>query len=161
MKKGRPSKINETLENVAVSLAEHGHIDAQIAVIIGVSESALNEHKKRNPQFHESLKLAKKKFDNQLIENALLKRANGMTVKETKTQINPNGEKIVTVFEKELPPDPQALALFLRNRMPEEYNKERTKIDINPVEQRGLTREEAIQLLKDDPFFQKTDDKIF
>jgi hypothetical protein len=50
---GAPIKINETSESVAIALAEKGHIDREIAEIIGVSESALNEHKKRKPTFQE------------------------------------------------------------------------------------------------------------
>ncbi len=46
---GRPTKFNDSLESVAIALGAKGHIDKEIAEIIGVSESALNEHKKRKP----------------------------------------------------------------------------------------------------------------
>ena len=46
--RGRPKVMNETLENIALKLASKGHFDREIVEIIGVSESAFNEHKKRN-----------------------------------------------------------------------------------------------------------------
>lgn len=152
MKKGRPSKMNESLENVALSLAAKGHIDKEIAEIIGVSESAFNEHKKRNHSFHESLKLVKESFDNKLVEGALLKRATGLIVKEKHTKIV-DGKKIVTFIDKELPPDSSALALFLRNRMPEQYCREKHSINFelnNKVV--PLSIDEAREILRNDPF---------
>lgn len=152
MKTGRPTKFNETLENVAITLAGKGHIDKEIAEIIGVSESALNEHKKRNPHFRESIKSAKESFDNNLVEGALLKRAIGLIVKETQTKIV-DGKKIVRIVEKELPPDSSALALFLRNRMPEKYCREKHSLNLelnsNFV---SLTAAEAREILRNDPF---------
>lgn len=151
MKMGRPTKFNDSLESVAIALAEKGHIDREIAEIIGVSESALNEHKKRNKEFHESLKQAKSEHDNAVVEQALLKRAIGLTVKETQTR-SVDGKLVKTVIEKELPPDSAALTLYLRNRMPDRYNKERQSLAIGFEDHIGMTIAEAKQIFKEDPF---------
>lgn len=153
---GRPTKFNESLETVAISLAEKGHIDKEIAEIIGVSESALNEHKKRKPEFHESLKKAKIGFDDSVVEQALIKRAIGMTVKEVQTRIA-DGKQVKTVIEKELPPDAPSLALYLRNRMPEKWCREKQNVTLEVDNHFGLTREQALQVLRDDPFNQITE----
>lgn len=154
MRTGRPTKFNESLESVALALAEKGHIDKEIAEIIGVSESALNEHKKRKPEFHESLKKAKADFDDRVVEQSLMKRAIGMTVKEVQTR-TVEGKQIKTVIEKELPPDATSIALYLRNRMPEKWCKEKQTINLE-VENvaSGLTFEEARKILENDPFRQ-------
>jgi hypothetical protein len=152
---GAPTKFNDSLESVAIALAEKGHIDREIADIIGVSESALNEHKKRKPEFHESLKKAKIEFDNTVVEQALLKRAIGLTVKEVQIR-TVDGKQIKTIIEKELPPDATSLALYLRNRMPEKWCKEKQNFNIEVENQCGLTQEEALQVLRDDPFFSKS-----
>lgn len=151
MKMGRPTKFNDSLESVAIALAEKGHIDREIAEIIGVSESALNEHKKRNKEFHESLKQAKSEHDNAVVEQALLKRAIGLTVKEIQIK-SVDGKQVKTVIEKELPPDSTALTLYLRNRMPEKYNKERQSLSIGLEDHLGLSFEDAKQIFKNDPF---------
>lgn len=151
MKMGRPSKFNDSLESVAIALAVKGHIDREIAEIIGVSESALNEHKKRKPDFHEALKLAKNDYDNSIVEQALLKRAIGLSIKETQIR-NIDGKQVKTVIEKELPPDTAAMTLFLRNRMPEKYCRERQNIAVGIEDYKSLTMEEAKQIILSDPF---------
>jgi len=152
MSVGRPSKFNESLEIIAIALAEKGHIDREIAEIIGVSESALNEHKKRNPSFHESLKKAKAEFDNNIVEQALLKRAIGLTIKETQIRLV-DGRQVKTFIEKELPPDTGALSLYLRNRMGDKYNQDKYKIEIDYMENvKSMTVPEALEILLNDPF---------
>ena len=155
MKTGRPTKINPTSESVAIALAEKGHIDREIAEIIGVSESALNEHKKRNPSFHESLKQAKSEHDNTVVEQALLKRAIGLTIKEVQTR-TVDGKQVKTIIEKELPPDTAALTLYLRNRVGETYNQDKQKIELDYIKQaQGLTMQECYEILRNDPFCPK------
>ena len=154
MKTGRPTKFNNSLESVALALAEKGHIDKEIAEIIGVSESALNEHKKRKPSFHESLRRAKASHDDTIVEQALLKRAIGMIVQEVQTRFV-DGKEIKTTINKELPPDATSLALWLRNRKPSEWCREKQNINVEVENQQGLSREEALQVLREDPFASK------
>lgn len=52
------------------------------------------------------------------VEEALLQRALGMTVTETRTENSDKGEKTVTV-QKQLPPDISAQMFWLKNRCPE------------------------------------------
>lgn len=153
MKIGRPTKFNDSLESVAIALAEKGHIDKEIAEIIGISQSALNEHKKRKPEFHESLKKTKAEFDSLIVEQALLKRAVGMTVKEIQIRLV-DGKEIKTIIEKELPPDATCLALYLRNRKPEEWCKEKHNLNFELSNQtQGLSIEDAKKIIREDPFY--------
>jgi len=54
------------------------------------------------------------------VEQALLRRALGVTVTEKRTEYSDKGEKTVTT-EKELPPDLSAQVFWLKNRCPEKW----------------------------------------
>ena len=54
------------------------------------------------------------------VEQALLQRALGLTVTETRTEVTEKGEKTVRT-EKELPPDLSAQVFWLKNRCPEKW----------------------------------------
>ncbi len=150
--KGRPTKFSDTLKNVALALAERGTIDSEISKILNVSESTFHLWKKEHSEFSDSLRKAKESFDIERVESSLLKRAMGMVVKEVQER-EVEGRVVRTVTEKELPPDTTALALYLRNRMPEKWCREKTQIEQNStVEfQIGLTPEEVRRIIRLDP----------
>lgn len=54
------------------------------------------------------------------VEQALLRRALGVTVTETRTESSDKGEKTVTT-EKQLPPDISAQMFWLKNRCPDKW----------------------------------------
>ena len=56
------------------------------------------------------------------VEQALLQRALGLTVTETRTEVTEKGEKTVRT-EKELPPDLSAQVFRLKNRCPEKWRE--------------------------------------
>ena len=151
VKSGRPTKFNETLEMIALNLAEKGHTDKEIAEIIGVSESSLNEHKKRKPAFHESLKRVKAEFDDSIVQQALLKRAVGMTTKEIQTR-SVDGKQTKVVIERELPPDSTSLIFWLRNRKANEWNVEKQNLSVGIDNYQNWSIEDVKKILENDPF---------
>lgn len=151
MKIGRPKLINKNTESICIKLAAEGKIDREVAEIINVSISTLHEHKKSSKEFYDSYRQAKADFDDNVVEQALLKRATGMIVTEVQTR-TVDGKQVKTIIQKELPPDATSLALWLRNRKPGEWCKEKQNINIEVENQRGMTREEALRALRDDPF---------
>ena len=153
--KGRPTKFTDTTKNVALALAERGTIDSEIAKILNISESTFHLWKKEYPEFSDSLRKAKDCFDIEQVENSLLKRALGMVVKEVQEK-EIEGRVTRTVIQKELPPDTTALALYLRNRMPEKWCREKQVIEQkNSYDiQIGLTSEELRRIIKEDPINQ-------
>ena len=54
------------------------------------------------------------------VAQALLKRALGCTVTETRTEVTEKGEKTVTTV-KQMPPDISAQVFWLKNRCPSEW----------------------------------------
>jgi len=70
---GRPSKYDSIDLGQVEKLAGLGLIDTEIAMVLGIATSTLNEYKK-NPEFSESIKRGKLIADKEVIES-LYKRA--------------------------------------------------------------------------------------
>ena len=151
MKTGRPTIWTNDKKNISLKLAEQGKTDKEICEIIGISESSFTDQKRKDKDFLRSLKVAKESFDSEIVENALLKRAIGMSLKEV-TIRTVDGKQIKTETVKEIAPDSAALALYLRNRMPEKYNKEKQGLTIGFEDHLNMSFEDARQIFKDDPF---------
>lgn len=93
--------------------ARDGLTDEQIAKNIGISRSTLNDWKEKYSDISDTLKRGKEVVDYE-VENALLKRALGYTVKEEK--LTKDGE--VVELEREVPGDVTAQIFWLKNRKP-------------------------------------------
>lgn len=91
--------------------ARDGLTDEQIAQNIGINPATLYVWKNNYPEISESLKKGKEVVDYE-VENALLKRALGYTVKEEK--LTKDGE--VVEIEREVPGDVTAQIFWLKNR---------------------------------------------
>lgn len=114
------SMIEEWAEPEKLTLLEgwarDGLTDEQIAANIGIHVRTLYEWKKRNQQIMQSIKKGKEVVDYE-VENALLKKALGYTVKEEK--VTKDGE--VVECKKEVPGDVTAQIFWLKNRKPEKW----------------------------------------
>lgn len=117
--------------------ARDGLTDEQIAQNIGIVESTLYEWKNKYSEISESLKKGKEVVDYE-VENALLKRALGYTVKEEK--LTKDGE--VVELEREVPGDVTAQIFWLKNRKPDAWR--------DKPEDNG-NKEEAITIINNIP----------
>ena len=93
--------------------ARDGLTDVQIAVKIGINVRTLYNWKNKDIQILQSLKKGKEVVDYE-VENALLKRALGYTVKEER--LTKDGE--VVELKREVPGDVTAQIFWLKNRRP-------------------------------------------
>lgn len=93
--------------------ARDGLTDEQIAANMGIAAKTLYRWKEAYCQICQSLKKGKEVVDYE-VENALLKRALGYTVKEEK--LTKDGE--VVELEREVPGDVTAQIFWLKNRKP-------------------------------------------
>lgn len=127
MAKGKYEKWLEP-ENLILleGWARDGLTDEQIAHNMGVRTSTLYEWKKKYSEISESLKRGKEVVDI-LVENALLKKALGYTVKEQK--ITKDG--LIVEIEKEIPPDTTAQIFWLKNRKPDKWRDKIENVNIN------------------------------
>lgn len=116
--------------------ARDGLTDEQIAKNIGISRETLNQWKNKYADISDTLKRGKEVVDYE-VENALLKRALGYTVKEEK--LTKDGE--VVELEREVPGDVTAQIFWLKNRKPDAWrdrpedngNKEESITIINNI----------------------------
>ena len=123
--------------------ARDGLTDEQIAHNMGVSRKTLAEWKKKYGDISDTLKRGKEIVDYE-VENALLKKALGYTVKEQK--LTKDGELIE--IEREIPPDTTAQIFWLKNRKPDKWrdkvenvniNEDDKELKINIVDTKGIT----------------------
>ena len=96
-----------------------GATDEQIAEALEVTKQTLHNWRKKHAEFFDMVKKAKALPDN-LVEQALFKRATGAKVNEQKVVFQ-DGEPKVHDLEKEYPPDTAAAFIWLKNRRPEKW----------------------------------------
>lgn len=123
--------------------ARDGLTDEQIAKNIGISRETLNQWKNKYADISDTLKRGKEVVDYE-VENALLKRALGYTVKEEK--LTKGGE--VVELEREVPGDVTAQIFWLKNRKPDAW-RDRPEDNGN--------KEEAITIINNIPKPNTTD----
>lgn len=121
---GRPTKYKPEYDNMAyLHCRKAGAKDSDLGELFGVAEQTINNWKNDHPSFLESLKKGKDEFDTDSVENALLNRALGCKVKETRISGGGDDDQAPAAVEtvKELPPDPTACIFWLKNRNPERW----------------------------------------
>lgn len=115
-------------------LARDGWDDKQIADKYHLEPTYFSRLKDQYPQLSQALKKGRKPL-NIIVENSLYKRAIGLKVKTTvrKWLQNPDGSttdiEVIQETETELPPDTGAAMAWLKQRKPEQWNKQPIKID--------------------------------
>lgn len=90
-----------------------------------ISTSTLCVWQHKYPEFNEALRRCGEIVDRE-VENSLIKRALGYNYKETKTTTeNVGGIDVVKteVFEKHMPGDVTACAIWLNNRKPQQFRR--------------------------------------
>ena len=111
--------------------ARDGLTDEQIAQNMGINPATLYVWKNNYPEISESLKKGKEIVDYE-VENALLKKALGYTVKEKR--LTKDGE--VVELEREVPGDVTAQIFWLKNRKPDVW---RDKPEDNGDKEEAIT----------------------
>lgn len=129
--------------------AANGLTDAEIAQSMGVRRETLSVWKKQHPNISNAIKEGRM-LGAQTIENALFRRAAGLTtVEETVEEYRgelrdgkpSNGTVVRRTIRRQLPPDNAALIFFLKNRMADRYSDRRvTEVETTaPVIALGVT----------------------
>lgn len=124
-KTGRPSAFREEFIERAHKLAMTGATDVQVADSFGVSETTLNNWKRKFPAFLTALKKGKDDADDQVIAS-LFHRATGYSHPDVHVS-NYQGEITVTPLVKHYPPDTTAAIFWLKNRKPRDW-RDKTEV---------------------------------
>ena len=123
---GRPKSLTNKDKEKIVRLAKFGFTDDQISEVFGITKQTLNNYKKYDPVFFDSLKASKLLADVDVIDS-LYKRALGMKVKEEKAMSVSDGHMGAHIEKvevwKELPPDPTSMIFWLKNRQPDKFRE--------------------------------------
>ena len=122
-------------------LALKGFTDAEMASVVGVTETTFNNWKNQKPAFFESLKDWKIQADNK-VEVSLYERACGYkhdavhiltnrikTFDDKGKVISEETEPLIIDIVKEYPPDTTAAIFWLKNRKKEEW-RDRTELTV-------------------------------
>lgn len=111
--------------------ARDGYTNADIAERIGVTEGTFSNWQKKFPQLKEALRNGRELVDYK-VENALLKSALGYKTTESKvTLIMRDGvvvEEREETTEREIAPNTTAAQVWLYNRLPKKWKKNRDNV---------------------------------
>ena len=113
--------------------ARDGLTEAQICKNLGVGKTTWEHHKKQQSELSTALKKGKRPLIAE-VQNALVKRALGFTVTETKTYVRiEDGREIKyqEKAEKYFPPDVAACSILLKNK--DRDDKGKAKWSDNPA----------------------------
>lgn len=128
-KRGRKSTFNGKVQSTILRLIEDGKTEEQIAEIVGVSKSTINNWKGKHPEFLYALRESRQVAD-ELVEAALFNRAVGYSHPEEKVFLSKDFGIVTHDTVKHYPPDTTAAMFWLRNRQPKEW-REKTEPDVN------------------------------
>ena len=134
-KAGRPSLYKEEYNELVYKLCLLGSTDKEIADIIGVEETTINNWKLNKPGFFESLKKGKDVADAE-VANKLYQRAKGFTKTTTRQVQDKQGEVVDMITETYYPPDPVSIIFWLKNRQPQKWrDKQVIENDSNEIKE--------------------------
>lgn len=110
--------------NRVVRWAESGATNDEIASLLGISRSTLQDYRNKHHEFKAALDGAKEAAD-AVVENSAFALANGFT-KSVKKPIKKRigDEDVIEYVDEEIfiPPNPTAQIFWLKNRQPDKWN---------------------------------------
>lgn len=135
---GRPTKYKKEYDEQALKLCRLGATDKELADFFEVNEDTINEWKKVNPSFSESLKEGKQMADAE-VAHKLYRRATGYSHEAVKIVANATtGQEHIVPFTEHYAPDTTACIFWLKNRRPDlwrdKLQQELTGKDGKPIE---------------------------
>lgn len=115
--------------------ARNGMIDVDIAKRIGISRATFYAWKKASKEFSDALKKGKEVVD-YAVESALLRKALGQEVTETRIETDEEGHRREITVKKQIPGDVTAQIFWLKNRKPGAWrDKVVSSVSIAPDEE--------------------------
>lgn len=137
--RGRPTPYKEEYAKSVFKLCLLGAKDKEIAEFYEVTETTINNWKKKYPDFFESIKKGKLEADS-VIAESLYQRAKGALIRtqkafKVKVGKDANGGviedvKVVTVVE-EIPAGEVSMIFWLKNRHPDKWRDKIHNVNLN------------------------------
>ena len=145
MQTGAPTKYKEEYAHQAYLYCKGcGATDIELAEFFKVSKATIENWKDKHDQFLDSVKRGKDFYDTGMVENALLNRALGMKITETRISGGGSDDEAPSAIEvtKEIPPDTGAAIFWLKNRNPARWRDKQEQVKIE------MTHEEWLESLE-------------
>lgn len=146
-KGGRPTKYEESFNDLIYKLCLLGLTDTELALFLEIAESTLNEWKLKYPKFSESIKKGKEIADAEVVFS-LYETAKGYTYDDTDIRVI-EGQVVQTPIKKHQPGNPTAQIYWLNNRRKTHF-KARQSEDAAPtvVITTTVSKEEVVEIFK-------------
>lgn len=120
-KPGRPSLYKAEYVRIARGVAMLGATDRELADVLGVGLSTIEDWKRDKPEFCNALKKGKAQAD-AVVASRLYARATGYSHKAVKIGIDAKtGAEHQVEYTERYPPDTTACIFWLKNRRPAEW----------------------------------------
>ena len=114
-----PNELRDILPRI---VGETGITNDKLADIVGISFQCLYDWYNDYPEFKAAIVAARDRFNVEVLEKSLIKRAQGYEVTETETGMR--GAQTVEIEKtKHVPADTAALTFFLKHRDPERWKE--------------------------------------
>lgn len=137
---GRPSAYKAEFAGIAYRHCLLGATDKDLAAAFGVHVDTIDEWKRKQPKFSESLKKGKAEAD-AVIAESLFHRAKGYSHKAVKIMQH-EGEAFDHEYTEHYPPDTAACIFWLKNRRPDQFrNNPEVAVTLNNNIKLDLTKE--------------------
>lgn len=144
------AKIDEWLQDDKLILLEgwarDGLTEEQIAKNMGITRTTLWDWKKKETNIFNALKKGKEVVDIE-VENALLKRALGYTIRINEQKVDKDGCVHDLVKDVHIPGDTTAQIFWLKNRNPRKW---RDKVEVETNKQELSKLDELLGEIKKD-----------
>lgn len=128
-KSGRKPLFRDEYIKQAYMLCLLGATDKELAIFFDVTEQTINNWKKNQPEFFESLKKGKDEADAKVAESLFKSAIGGHYIEEEKIVHLPNNAGYqIAKLKKQLPPNISAQIFWLKNRQSKQW---RDKVDVN------------------------------
>lgn len=141
---GRKTKYEARFVNTVKVMAENGMTDRAMAQALGVAYSTFREWVGRHPKLREAMAIPKA-VANDLVKLSLYNLARGYDVEEEEVKVL-DGELVRVRVTRHVPANFSAIAMWLNNRMPEEFRRNPEPLDDAPPPAPG---DDAIDITPD------------
>ena len=116
MPRGRPTDYEERFNHLVFHHCKLGAKDEELAALLQVTETTINNWKLSHPDFFESIKKGKLEFDRLRVEGALIHSAIGYSHASEKIFCDKEGTVIRAETTEHYPPNPTSMIFWLKNR---------------------------------------------
>jgi len=127
---GRPSQYKDHYPELAYKYCRnHGFTNVELAELFKICTATLWSWQQKHPEFLSAIKKGKEKYDSEVVERGLRRRAVGYqyyedTYQTSRTTDPETGQGKLILKKrilKSMAPDPTSMIFWLKNRQPQEW----------------------------------------